>query len=41
MKTAAMIARYLLGLGFVVFGLNGFLISTETADATRACVELI
>lgn len=25
MKTAAMIARYLLGLGFVVFGLNGFL----------------
>jgi|ERR1700722_7929882 putative oxidoreductase len=25
MKTASLIARYLLGLGFVVFGLNGFL----------------
>ncbi len=25
MKIAAMIARYLLGLGFVIFGLNGFL----------------
>jgi len=25
MKIASMIARYLLGLGFVVFGLNGFL----------------
>jgi putative oxidoreductase len=25
MKIAAMIARYLMGLGFLVFGLNGFL----------------
>jgi putative oxidoreductase len=25
MKTASMIARYLMGLGFVIFGLNGFL----------------
>ena len=25
MKIASMIARYLLGLGFVIFGLNGFL----------------